>query len=436
MSHRNLAVLGAFAVLLITIGALSAALAHNAQSTVEVKVNARQLSDGRVEFALQHRDGSGWSDRVLSPSRYFPSNIGHDRWVSSSTFTFTLSAPGNGEDMMEEGSPAPVKAQPDSQRSLRGEIGSSTGKLTPFSDEVSGLHLEVGERRIHYSHEIHEHTDFWNTTVTLTDHSWDPHHHDVSMEIGCHHDHPTPSVKVWAWFEWYGTGEVHKLALNRDRRTIATFGDGERFTLDTHSGSALIVLERAWAFIEHARTQQKVTLELPLIDGDLEIEFSLDQVFETAVDHIIADCEATHGEGSTSPVVDTSVHREAVSASFTDVGGEGQLSISCSPTDHHSTVEVSVLVAGLFHRLNPNGALLVNMGGPAQGGHTYHFTADGNRATLVASEALSFLHGVLLPDHTVHHVRIRVPTLPGGWKWLSFDIQPSDEERFRGCLGL
>ena len=32
---------------------------------VEVRVNARQLEDGRVEVGIQYRDGGSWSERQL-----------------------------------------------------------------------------------------------------------------------------------------------------------------------------------------------------------------------------------------------------------------------------------------------------------------------------------------------------------------------------------
>ena len=49
----------------------------------EVRIIARRLVDGRVEFGLQERDGSGWADRILPPRRFFPA-AGGTRWLSSS----------------------------------------------------------------------------------------------------------------------------------------------------------------------------------------------------------------------------------------------------------------------------------------------------------------------------------------------------------------
>ena len=59
-------------------------------STKEVRIVARRLDDGRTEFALQERDGTGWSDRILPTRRFFPAELGHDRWLVSSPISVTV----------------------------------------------------------------------------------------------------------------------------------------------------------------------------------------------------------------------------------------------------------------------------------------------------------------------------------------------------------
>ncbi len=50
----------------------------------EVRITARNADGGRVEFALQERDGSGgWAERILPPSRFFP-DVDHTEWLNSS----------------------------------------------------------------------------------------------------------------------------------------------------------------------------------------------------------------------------------------------------------------------------------------------------------------------------------------------------------------
>ena len=64
-------------------------LAATQTAEVEVRINARQLDDGRVEFALQQRDGSGWSERIAPRGRYFPADPGHSRWLNSTPVVVT-----------------------------------------------------------------------------------------------------------------------------------------------------------------------------------------------------------------------------------------------------------------------------------------------------------------------------------------------------------
>ena len=75
----------------LVIAALLAALAGSIAlaatgGSAEVRINARQMEDGRVEFALQQRVGGEWQERILPRSRYFPA--GSDgRWLNSSPLT-------------------------------------------------------------------------------------------------------------------------------------------------------------------------------------------------------------------------------------------------------------------------------------------------------------------------------------------------------------
>lgn len=54
---------------------------HN---TTDVRISAKQLEDGRVEFALQPRDGNSWGERILPRVRFFPANSRVDLWRNSS----------------------------------------------------------------------------------------------------------------------------------------------------------------------------------------------------------------------------------------------------------------------------------------------------------------------------------------------------------------
>ncbi|MCY3807561.1 MAG: hypothetical protein OXG91_13940, partial [bacterium] len=63
-------------------------------SEVDVRIVARRLDDGRVEFGLQQRDADGsWGERLLPSRRFFPATAGVGPWLASSTLTVTVPAP-------------------------------------------------------------------------------------------------------------------------------------------------------------------------------------------------------------------------------------------------------------------------------------------------------------------------------------------------------
>ena len=55
-----------------------------------VRITARRLAGGRIEFGLQHRRAGGrWEDRLLPERRFFPAATGVGRWLVSSAVTVT-----------------------------------------------------------------------------------------------------------------------------------------------------------------------------------------------------------------------------------------------------------------------------------------------------------------------------------------------------------
>lgn len=70
------ALLGAAAVLVAGIGFAQG-------GGTEVRITAMRHDDGRVEFALQEREGAGWSDRILPTRRFFPATGREGRWLVS-----------------------------------------------------------------------------------------------------------------------------------------------------------------------------------------------------------------------------------------------------------------------------------------------------------------------------------------------------------------
>lgn len=91
MSKRTIVAVAV--TLLLTIGIISAVFAQSATRTTEVRINARQVESGRVEFALQLREDDGWGERILLPGRFVPANVGHDRWLKTAPYTVSIYLP-------------------------------------------------------------------------------------------------------------------------------------------------------------------------------------------------------------------------------------------------------------------------------------------------------------------------------------------------------
>ena len=67
------------------LGAAVPSAAVGQEADAVVRVVARRLGDGRVEFGLQQRgSGSDWGERLLPSRRYFPADAAEGRWLSSS----------------------------------------------------------------------------------------------------------------------------------------------------------------------------------------------------------------------------------------------------------------------------------------------------------------------------------------------------------------
>lgn len=93
---------GLLAVLLGAVAALSIGLVAAQNSGVEVRIEARRLDDGRVEFALRERGG----ERILPRARYFPAETEAGRWLNASWITV-----GEGRDFTAAPTPTPTATQ-------------------------------------------------------------------------------------------------------------------------------------------------------------------------------------------------------------------------------------------------------------------------------------------------------------------------------------
>ena len=86
--RRGLVCAATVAVLAVVSGAVvSAPVAaqESAASEAEVRIVARKLENGRIEFGLQQRQSDAtWGERQLPRIRFFPTTVGVGRWLASS----------------------------------------------------------------------------------------------------------------------------------------------------------------------------------------------------------------------------------------------------------------------------------------------------------------------------------------------------------------
>ena len=66
----------------------SAAAGQGAGGDVAVRIVARKVADGRIEFGLQQRQAdASWGERMFPTRRFFPTTATVDRWLASSPLT-------------------------------------------------------------------------------------------------------------------------------------------------------------------------------------------------------------------------------------------------------------------------------------------------------------------------------------------------------------
>ena len=64
--------------------------------SADVRIIARRLSNGKIEFGLEQRQSNGsWADRQLPQARLFPVNAEVDRWLVSSPMTVSIAPAGS-----------------------------------------------------------------------------------------------------------------------------------------------------------------------------------------------------------------------------------------------------------------------------------------------------------------------------------------------------
>ena len=97
IAQRFVRPVAAALIAVLTIGAIpsagsaQAAGGEEAGEEVDVRIVARRLEDGRVEFGLQQRGADGsWGERLLPSRRFFPADAGVGSWLASSRLVLSV----------------------------------------------------------------------------------------------------------------------------------------------------------------------------------------------------------------------------------------------------------------------------------------------------------------------------------------------------------
>ena len=78
----------ALALIVLTAGlAFASASASAQENEAELRISARRLDDGRLEFALRQREDGTWGERLSPDQRHLPADAATGQWLDSSALT-------------------------------------------------------------------------------------------------------------------------------------------------------------------------------------------------------------------------------------------------------------------------------------------------------------------------------------------------------------
>ena len=118
-------------VALVAATAIGVSIGQDSSTSTEVRINARQLEDGRVEFGLQQREGGDWGERILPQVRMMPADAPAGEWLSTSSIML----------QSEPSSPDRILASTDGWTTAREEGGLSY-RVEAVVDDAGSVYLQ------------------------------------------------------------------------------------------------------------------------------------------------------------------------------------------------------------------------------------------------------------------------------------------------------
>ena len=143
---------------------------------VTLRVTAQKVADGRIEFAVQQRNGDTWGQRQLPTRRFFPADTAVGRWLVSSPVTLNVNgsqsssaagaAAASGSDCVPLPDDVPQYTR---ERLCLPEVGDNTFRVFygPGNYDYEPLPIRVGSRLEFYSTRVGGGTDMFYTVVKI-----------------------------------------------------------------------------------------------------------------------------------------------------------------------------------------------------------------------------------------------------------------------------
>lgn len=234
------------AAILVLLAMLAGSVAWAATSgEAEVRITARQLEDGRVEFALQQRVDGEWSERILPRGRFFPADAQAGRRLNSTPVTVEVAE--EAESTMQSDAAADTLATIPADCDDTGEWCWSSDPDTP-SGRFTGL-----TRLGHASHSTYD---------------------AGQAGFACRHDDAAPFVYLGVSAGTFVGSEWHEMSVSSRSaaRASARFGtpangvwlDDSLILVDGNTGIVLFSDPRVWRL---AKQNRWLSVYLPRYDN-------------------------------------------------------------------------------------------------------------------------------------------------------------------------
>ncbi len=253
----------------LALAALAAGAVYAASHSTEVRITARQLEDGRVEFALQQRVDGEWGERQLPRSRYFPTDAQVGRWLNSTPLTVQVA-----------------------------EEAESTMQSDAVADTLTTIPTNCDDA-IEWCWGSRPDTPVGRSTILTR--LGDAHHSTYDRgeaSFVCRHDNPEPFVYLAVSAGTFIGSEWHEMSVSSRSaaRASARFGtpangvwlDESSIRVDGNTGIVLFYDPRVWRL---AKQNRWLSVYLPRYDNTtVAATFDLTGITDTPVSRHLDAC--------------------------------------------------------------------------------------------------------------------------------------------------